>query len=290
MPRLRFARCSIALLLLLWIAVYGTTPLVGAGEAFDPIYGGIPLSANERGALTSAEIVVLPYRAFVVGYDEHRLNPLWVCYRIFRSDLSGSGTSRSWKADSRTAVAVTNEDYVHTQGDYDRGHMAPKAALFRCYGQDAVDDSYTLTNACPQRHPFNDGPWGDLEDLVRDEYSLRFDEIWVIAGPVFDDSNGRAYLVKDLAYADRPQKPVEIPDGFYKILIDLDHGIPRVLALLFDHHEGYSYGHGDTSEERLSGFLTSVDEIERVTGLDFLWTLPDPLEERLESLVATSMW
>lgn len=248
------------------------------------------MARNENGALSTEGMIVLESRAFVIGYDDTRMNPLWACYRVYGTTQSGSGKSRTWKADDRTEAQVSDDDYKHTEGDYDRGHMAPKSAVYHCYGQTAVDDTYVLSNACPQWHPFNDGPWGDLEDLVRNEYGVRFDEVWIIAGPIFDDSNGQKYLTKDMDYTAWAQKPVEIPDAFYKIIIDMEAGSPRALAFIIDHDEGYGYGTGETIKERLSGFLESIDKIETATGLDFLWLLDDALEASLESLKVTSVW
>lgn len=47
--------------------------------------------------------------------------------------------------------------------------------------------------------------------------------------------------------------------------------------------------------ENLSGrnineFLTSVDEIERLTGLNFLKKLPDQIENEVEALTAKEIW
>jgi endonuclease G len=37
-------------------------------------------------------------------------------------------------------------------------------------------------------------------------------------------------------------------------------------------------------------FLTSVDQVEKKTGLDFFRKLPDGIEEALESKAATGFW
>jgi endonuclease G len=166
--------------------------------------------------------------------------------------------------------------------------MVPKAAMSKCYGQATVNETYVLSNACPQLHEFNDGIWGDLEDLVREEYSVTCEEVWVIVGPIFDDCNGRAYLVKEAEYASLAQKPVEIPDAFYAILIDLVDGSPRVLAFVMA--QGAGRGSSAPRKERLAPYLTSVDAIEAYTGLDFLWLLDDPAEAGLESATATALW
>ena len=40
----------------------------------------------------------------------------------------------------------------------------------------------------------------------------------------------------------------------------------------------------------LSIFAVPVDQVEQVTDLDFFYTLPDNIEERLESVVNTGAW
>lgn len=162
--------------------------------------------------------------------------------------------------------------------------------MYHCYGSDAVYDSYQLSNAVPQRGELNNGPWGDLEDLIRESYSIRCEEVWVIAGPVFDDANGRTYLTKDAEHCGDPQKSVEIPDAFFKILLDEDHGQIRALAFLIDHSEGYGYGAGGSIGDRLSGYLVSIDQIEECTGLDFFSDLDDAIESELEAGPADLIW
>jgi len=40
----------------------------------------------------------------------------------------------------------------------------------------------------------------------------------------------------------------------------------------------------------LAKFLSSVDEVERQTGLDFLYELSDDVEDRLEAEKTTVLW
>ncbi len=46
----------------------------------------------------------------------------------------------------------------------------------------------------------------------------------------------------------------------------------------------------DAAGATLDAYLTSIDEIERRTGLDFLSALPDMAEAALESRRATRAW
>jgi len=162
--------------------------------------------------------------------------------------------------------------------------------MYHCYGSSAVYDTFQLSNVSPQSEELNNGPWKHLETLVRENYSISCDEVWVIAGPIFDDSNGQAYLAKDAAHCGNPRKPVEIPDAFYKIVIDEKDGEIRALAFIMESSEGYGYGEGNSIVERLSGYLVDIDEIEDRIGLDFLSDLDEAAEAELESDDTPSMW
>jgi len=252
-----------------------------------PFFGGLPL-VSSSGAGEPESFTILDNTTYVVGYSDARMNPLWVCYRVYDVAQVGPAPRYSWRIDRRTTVRVSDNDYTHT--GFQRGHMAPKSAMYHCYGSSAARDTFVLSNACPQLGEFNNGPWGDLEDLVRGNYSIVLDEVWVITGPIFDDTDGQDFLAKDVEHESWQQKLVEIPDAFYKIIIDELDGEVRALAFIIDHSEGYGYGQGDSIVERLSGFLVSIDQIESATGLDFLSELDDTLENDLEREPEETMW
>jgi endonuclease G len=275
--------------LLLFLLFVSATFADSTKDCFDcdPVYGSYP-AIQPSTALISGVVPILVNRTYVAGYGEVRMNPLWVCYRVYSIAQVGTAPSHGWRIDGRTEARVSDNDYKYT--GYQRGHMAPKSAMYHCYGATAVYDTFQLSNACPQLGELNNGPWGDLEDLIRENYSISCDEVWIIAGPIFDDSNGQGHLAKDAEHCSLPQKSIEIPDAFYKIIIDEEDGEIRILAFIMDHSEGYGYGEGDSIPGRLSGFLVSIDEIEDATGLDFFAWMDEAAQHNLESDSAEMMW
>ena len=99
---------------------------------------------------------------------------------------------------------------------------------------------------------------------------MNFEEVWIITGPVYDD------------HREELKSGVEIPDAFFKIIVDEQSGQPRVLAFVIDQDVSGS--------ERFSQFLTSVDFIEGKTGMDFLAELEDELEGEIEGRKAGTVW
>jgi endonuclease G len=73
---------------------------------------------------------------------------------------------------------------------------------------------------------------------------------------------------------------VSVPSHFYKIVVNPNG--PRIIAFWMPHEEGKKYD--------VKSYLTSVDEIERVTGLDFLSRVNDDQEDDLEAAIPSSLW
>ena len=78
-----------------------------------------------------------------------------------------------------------------------------------------------------------------------------------------------------------------VPSGFYKIVADLSvPESPEVLAFFFPHQDVT----GNVPKVQVESVLESVDEIERMTGLDFLSALPDEVERPIGAIAATALW
>jgi endonuclease G len=220
-------------------------------------YAGQPVSQEPLRVLTNI--------AYMVGYaDETRNDPVWVCYRLFATNnLHPPGRPKTirFSKDLRTHSRVASADY--TGFNFDRGHCAPSRAIGFCYGTNAQKETYLMSNILPELHARNAGLWEDLEAMELTNYAQRCKEIWVITGPVFG------------AQPKHLKHDVDIPTALYKIIVDEEDGRVRVLAFIIPQTV--------TEKERLAQFLTSVDEVEKETGLDFLSELPDEVENRVEA-------
>ena len=238
------------------------------GPGADPVYGGLP---RQTGAGAAAGLRVLRNQGYVVGYDEIRRTPAWVAYRLFdvQEEPQSSARPTAFLVDGRSLAQVRSEDY--TGSGFDRGHLAPNYGIARCYGPQAQEGTFLMTNIVPQRHAFNAGVWKKLEMREAVNFPGRCREIWVLTGPVFRNSPAREL-----------PSGLPVPDAFYKIVLDEQDGRVRALSFLFDHN---------ADEGRpLADFLCSIDQIEALTGLDFCPQLPETVQRELESQVSTRCW
>ncbi|KPV93912.1 Nuclease precursor [Pseudoalteromonas sp. P1-9] len=148
-------------------------------------------------------------------------------------------------------------------------------------GHDAAANTHTFLNAVPQRSKFNSGIWLDLE-YITTAWAQENDRIWIVTGPIYIDGIASGYIGEDDEFK------VSIPDALYKIVVkeNKKSPTPDVLAFIYPQvGAGYYSKHYDHKR-----YLTSVDEIELLTGLNFLSTLPDDVENHLEKLRAEKIW
>ena len=211
---------------------------------------------------------LIRHTGYTLSYNEEHELPSYVAYELTRAEVLGGGEREdSFKEDK--AVRTGSAELSDYRGSgYDRGHMAP-AADFK-WSAEAMSDTFFLSNMAPQDPSFNRGIWADLEAVVR---TMAYDNgsVYVVTGPVLTDG----------PYKTIGKNEVSVPKRFYKVV--LDYTEPEIKAIGFVlPNEG--------SDRSLQSYAVSVDEVERITGLDFYPRLPDDEEERIEEECDPSLW
>jgi endonuclease G, mitochondrial len=249
----------------LWQLYYSTdfVPALRSGDRTH-LFAGRP-----RSGILSPELRVLVNLGYVVGYSDALGNPLWAAYRVRDQELHDPPRRPDdFVVDLRTTARI--DPAMYTGNGYDRGHLAPNYAIATRYGRQAQEETFRMSNVSPQKHALNAGLWKALEQKIATNYPARFGEVWVLAGPVFG------------ARPEKLSRRVALPEMFYMIVIDESEGRVRAEAFLF--------AQDTPANSSLDQHLTSIDEIERRTGLDFLSDLPDAAESALESRAVTRVW
>lgn len=228
------------------------------------IYGGLPRTDGYP-----HPVIVLTNTGYLVGYCEVRRNPAWVSFSL--SSITVAKTAKrpsTFLTDTRTTSRVTHHDY--TNSGYDRGHMAPNYAIATRYGHEAQRETFLMSNVSPQSPNLNRIWWRLLEEKEANDFAIRFERVWILTGPVFDSRPGKL------------RSGIDISTAFYRIILDEENGVPRVLAFVAPQTV--------TGREPLSDYLTSVREIEQQTGLDFFPSLPREVQEQMETVRAQGVW
>lgn len=235
-------------------------------------------------------------RGFVIGYDPTRKIPLWVQYRLTRERSEDNTYPRPNAAafDEDVEIHITGratlDDYASVSSDYVRGHLAPADDMR--WDEIAANESMLLSNMSPQiGSEFNNSIWKTLENRVR-RWAIAREDITIICGPVFEARQNiepiprQNRTLRQMLYNVVGENDVAVPTSFFKIIVDMRNlQNPNVIAFLMPHIRTTA---GD--ERDIENYLTSVDNIEELTGLDFLTGLSDVVQETIETRTAQDIW
>jgi endonuclease G len=248
-----------------------------------PIVIGTPIPAPAPAKETAApfglpaglSLLRLDNPGYAVGYDEADKLPRWAAYKVFPAAFDLPDRPSRFRIDPRTESRVRTE--LYTRSGYDRGHLAPNYALAVCHGPEAQRASFLMSNVVPKLHALNSGLWRDLEVRIADRYTRRYGDVWVAAGPAFlPGVPARRIGTFDFT--------IRVPDAFWLVVAErTPSGALRAQALLVPHEAIWR-------ARDLRPYLVSIDEVERLTGLDLFPDLPEPAQSRLEKLVAPRVW
>ena len=216
----------------------------------------------------STKSQVIEHCGYTVSYNEQRCNPNWVAYELTAEEVDGTEPRGSKfipdpKVKGRQAV---DDDYRNS--GWDRGHLAPAADMK--WSEQAMDESFYLSNISPQNGNLNRGVWKSIEELARDNAN-RYGKILVVTGPVFTSKKGLGYI---------GDNRVLIPNGFYKVLLAYKDGYTGI---------GF-YCENIAGKKKLQTYAKSIDEIEEITGIDFFHLIPDDIEADTESQFDWNDW
>ncbi|WP_338813351.1 DNA/RNA non-specific endonuclease [Bernardetia sp. Wsw4-3y2] len=224
---------------------------------------------------------IITHSAMILGYAEEFEQARWVTHIITPDIVQTSfGRSNDFREDDKVSTGSSKqEDYflVDTLENgkleydgfgYDRGHLAPSAD-FR-WSEKALSESFLYSNMSPQKAEFNRDIWAHLEDALRGYVIKNNTPLYVVTLPI---------LSQDLPKIERGVNKVAIPKQYVKIAIDLKNN--RGIAFLLPNA---------SSTSLLTSFTTSIDEIEKLTQIDFFPSLEDELENKLELMTDGKEW
>ena len=225
----------------------------------------IPVSTKER-----AEILLEQY-SYTVSYNPDLCIPNWVAWELNEEKLV-ERESRNSKFVPNPKLpedkAVTTKEY--TGSGWDRGHMCP--AGDNKYHWRAMNEIFYMTNICPQNHNLNRGDWKELEEACRRWAEV--EPVYIVCGPI-------NYRTPKYGYIGKTFK-IRIPDAFFKVVLTgMQSGKPRAIGFIYKNEAGNS---------KRDKYVNSVDEVERITSMDFFSALPDDVERYVESEYNLSDW
>jgi endonuclease G, mitochondrial len=214
---------------------------------------------------------------YALLYDRTTNTPAWASWQLNAAWL-GNLSRPVFTPEPDLPVGwfqVTPRNY--TGSGFDRGHIVPAADRNRTPEDSAA--VFYMSNIAPQAPDNNRGPWEALESYCR-VLVKSGKELYIIAGPTGKGGVGSAGAAEAIA-----DNKITVPAAFWKIVvINKQPGLglagitqnTRVIAVLMPNQQSIK-------EDKWQQFSTTIRDLEKRTGYDFLSNLPPAVQDALET-------
>lgn len=214
---------------------------------------------------------LLVKKQYALSYNRDKGTPNWVSWQLNKSWLGDAPRTNNFRPDDTIPKEwnrVLPNDY--TRSGYDKGHMTPSADRSNNPEDNAA--TFLMTNIIPQAPDNNQGYWAELESYTR-SLANEGKEIYIISG-----GYGQQGTIG--------KRKVAIPERIFKVIVVSEAGkeldgineSTRIIAVDTPNYNG-------NKESRWSKYLTTVDELEKKTGYDFLNYVDKSIQKVIEAKV-----
>ena len=209
---------------------------------------------------------IVEYEGFRVSFNKDNRTANWVAWELLGSETNGmEKRSDDFWCDTSVEGCPDIPDYK--KSGFDRGHLCPAAD--QKWSPVAMHDCFSFANMAPQDHSLNSGAWQTLEKKER-LWAQRDSAIVIIAGPIYQPSD-KNYIGSG----------VRVPSAFYKVIIAPYLDEPRGIGFIYPNM---------SSPGNMKDYSMTIDEVEKITGIDFFPNLPDEIENKIESVASFNEW
>ena len=208
--------------------------------------------------------IVVDHLFYTLGFDPAIRSPRWVLYRLEASEFVDLRRRDNWQFDPLIPREMQTGPEAYTRNPYDKGHLVPRrdasTGATEAQARASSEQVYFYSAIVPQAEKTNRLSWLMVEKLTT-ELSENHGAIYVIAGPVYPDLNENTARL-----AIGPDNTV-VPLALFRVLLrQTGNGSWRSVGFLVPNDGSTASG----AEE----YLTSVEQIEKQTGLRFFPDLP----------------
>lgn len=211
---------------------------------------------------------ILKRTGYVASYNKTTLLPNWVAWHLTAERTEGSAKRSGVDFAEDTEVPeprATDWDYYNS--GYDRGHMCPAAD--NKWSKKAMEESFLFTNMCPQNGNLNRGDWNEMEMACR-KWAKKYGDLYIVCGPIL-------YKGKHKTIG---KNKVVVPEAFFKVVLRTGDD-PQAIGFIYKNTSG---------NRPKDSYVNTVDEVERITGIDFFSSLPDNVEKNVEATADIANW
>ena len=204
---------------------------------------------------------------YTVSYNAKTRQPNWVMWQLTNEHVmpKKAGVWNEYREDYEIDEGdrATLADY--SLSGYDRGHMCPGGDCN--WDEEGRDETFVLSNMCPQNPNLNRGDWKEIEMACR-KWAQQYGNIYIVCGPIF---------LKSQQHKRIGNNQIPVPEAFFKV----------VLCAEPFNYKGVGFICRNTDGNRKKDFIRQV---EKITGYMFFPNLNDSIKDIVYDMNDTNEW
>ena len=211
--------------------------------------------------------ILLSRKRYTVSYNVKNKIPDWVAWQLYFEHSEGPYKRLGTYLEDYSVPTPRATDNDYRGSGWSHGHMCP--AGDNKWDEDAMRESNLLTNICPQDGRLNSGLWNKIEQDCR-KWAKKYGVIYIVCGPVLLNKEHETI----------GENKVVVPEAFFKVVLCMNPK-PKAIGFVVRNNAG---------TKKRDQFINTIDEVERITGIDFFPALPDDIENEVESYSNINDW
>jgi endonuclease G len=209
---------------------------------------------------------VVKHMMYSLSYNEGYELPSWAAYQLTPEQAKATGTFKEKYVEDPLVTTGSASVKDYRDAGFIMGQLVPPEDMFT--SQQAVEETFLTSNTVPQKPSFNKYVWKNIEKLIR-EWAKEGNTLYIATGPV----------LKDAPFGTFGPNKISIPTRYYKTVLDVTG--ERAIGFMI---------RSNVATGAPKSFALPVDELEKITGIDFFPELPDDLEQKVEASNDFTKW
>jgi len=217
----------------------------------DHLIAGNPATADQ----------ILCRKGYALGYNFQKKLANWAAYHITKNSVQADvSITENYQEDHDIQASLRAKLADYSNPDYQYGQLAHFSTVG--FNVTARRESYLLSNMTPQQPNFTNKGWAALNGYLK-SCAIEKKELYVITGPIFNSHNSQT--IGD---------GIAVPEAYYQVILN-----PRYPPAGF----AFKLPHRPMEDYELEDYVTTIDDIELTTGMDFFAAVEDSIEQRIEA-------
>ncbi len=204
--------------------------------------------------------ILLRKNGYTNVYDLRTKNPIYTYERLTPDSLKNNSSRKScsFKVDFDVPKLNRSKHADYAGSGLQRGHLA--AAANAGNSQQAMEDTFLLTNVSPQDSKLNQGYWKILETKIR-KLQPSHDLIEVYSGPLYQSKN-HSNGITGVFYRTLGNGNVAVPTHFFKVIHLYKGLIKKSFAFILPNAP-------IDKTTPLKNFIATIDKVQELSGICF---------------------